>query len=228
MAGLVLLNGLGRRCYLAWPKLTARSGPNEVRITDAPHGAESEGSPPEVQRSDRRFSLKRYNGWMKLDLMQLKAMHPLLPALTAAEYGHRAAMGLERHDHESGVSLATLIESETPPASLHWLATAFGDVDQLDPHRITEDAAEGITLALVNVARGWVVKRRLPRGEFADWLLQDPEAGLVALEVSGIDEGYTSSRLREKLDQVRRATIANHRVACVVELATPRATMART
>jgi hypothetical protein len=164
---------------------------------------------------------------MRLDLMQLKVMHPLLPALTAAEYAHRAAMGLERHRHESGVSLATLIESETLPASLHWLAAAFGDVDQLDRQRITEDAAEGVTLALVNVALGWVVKRRLQRGEFADWLLQDSEARLVALEVSGIDEGDQSSRLRDKLDQVRRATIANHRVACVVELATPRATVGR-
>jgi hypothetical protein len=80
---------------------------------------------------------------MKLDLMQLKAMHPRLPALTAAENGHRAAMGLERHDHASGVSLATLIESATQAASLHWVATAFGDGDQLDRHRITEDAAEG-------------------------------------------------------------------------------------
>lgn len=166
---------------------------------------------------------------MRLDLMELKAMHPLLPPLTAAEYGHRAAMmGLERHHHESGVALATLIESETPPASLHWVASAFGDVAQLDRHRITEDAAEGVTLALVNVALGWTVKRRLQRGEFADWLLQDPEARLVALEVSGIDEGDESGRLHEKLDQVRRATIANHRVACVVELATPRATVAAT
>lgn len=163
---------------------------------------------------------------MKLDLMQLKAMHPLLPALTAAEYGHRAALGLERHRHESGVSLAVLIESATPPASLHWIASAFGDADQLDQHRITEDAAEGVTLALVNVALGWVVRRRLQRGEFADWLLQDPESRLVALEVSGIDEGDESDRLRDKLDQVRRATVANHRVACVVELSTPRATVA--
>jgi hypothetical protein len=163
---------------------------------------------------------------MKLDLMQLKAMHPLLPALTAAEYGHRAAMGLERHLHEPGVSLTTLIESDTPRASLHWIASPFGDGEQLDRHRITEDAAEAVTLALVNIALGWVVKRRLQRGEFADWLLQDPEARLVALEVSGIDEGDQSVRLREKLDQVRRATFANRRVACVVELATPCAMVA--
>src|SRR5262245_14740298 len=150
--------------------------------------------------------------------MQLKAMHPLLPALTAAEYGHRAAVGLERHRHESGVSLQTRIESTASLASLHWITSVFSDIDQLDRHRITEDAAEGVTLALVSVALGWAVKRRLQRGESGDWLLQDPEARLIALEVSGIDEGDESDRLRDKLDQVRRATIADHRVACVVEL----------
>jgi hypothetical protein len=163
---------------------------------------------------------------MKLDLMQLKSMHPLLPASTAAEYGHRAAVGLERHHHESGVPLATLIENLARAASLHWIGSPLGDVDLLDRDRITEDAAEAVALALVHVARGWVVRRRLQKGEAADWLLLDPEAGLVALEVSGIDKGEDSGRLREKLEQVRRATIANRRVACVIELSTPRATVA--
>jgi len=163
---------------------------------------------------------------VRLDLMQLKTMHPRLSALTAAQYGHRAAMGLERHRHESGVALQTLIERATHDASLHWVLSLFSDTDQLDRHRITEEAAEGITLALVNVALGWVVRRRLQRGEAADWLLEDREARLVALEVSGIDKGDDSGRLRDKLDQVRRATVADCRVACVVELATPRATMA--
>lgn len=158
--------------------------------------------------------------------MQLKSMHPLLPASTAAEYGHRAGIGLERHHHVSGVALATLIESESPKASLHWNRSLFGDIEQLDQHRTTEDAAEAVALALVHVARGWVVRRRLQRGEFADWLLQDPEAGLVALEVSGIGEGEDSDRLRVKLQQVCRVTIADRRAACIVELEAPRATLA--
>lgn len=158
--------------------------------------------------------------------MQLKTMHPLLPASTAAEYAHRAAVGLERHDHKTGVILATLVESEARDASLHWAVAAFGAAEQHDRHRITEDAAEAVALALVHVARGWMVRRRLQRGESADWLLQDPEAGLVALEVSGIDEGDSSDRIRVKLEQVRRATVASQRVACVVELAAPRATVA--
>jgi hypothetical protein len=157
--------------------------------------------------------------------MLLKNMHPFLPASTAVEYSHRAGLGLERHRHAPGVSLATVFEGETPEASLHWVRPPVGDAEQLDRHRITEDAAEAVALALVHVARGWVVRRRLQRGESADWLLQDPEAGLVALEISGCD-AEDSDRLRRKLEQVSRATIASHRVACVVELSSPRATVA--
>jgi hypothetical protein len=160
---------------------------------------------------------------MRLDLMELKNMHPLLPASTAAEYGHRAAIGLARHRHETGIAMATLIERETGEASLHWLGPPAGDTEQLDWNRITEDAAEAVALTLVHVARGWVVRRRLQRGESGDWLLKDSEARLVALEVSGVDEGDLSDRLRVKLEQVRRATIAKQRVACVVGLSVPQA-----
>lgn len=158
--------------------------------------------------------------------MELNRMHPLLPASTAAEYAHRAAVGLERQNHVSGVALATRIENESPEASLHWVRSWAGDAEQLDRHRITEDAAEAVALALVHVTRGWVVRRRLQRGEFADWLLRDSEARLVALEISGVGEGEDSDRLRVKLEQVRRATIAQRRAACIVELEAPRATLA--
>ena len=70
------------------------------------------------------------------------------------------------------------------------------------------------------------MRRRLQRGESADWLLRDAQARLVALEVSGIDKGDDSQRLRIKLEQVRGATVGNRRAACVVELASPRATVA--
>lgn len=158
--------------------------------------------------------------------MQLKSMHPLLPASSAAEYGYRAAIGLERHHHEPGIAMATLIGSEASSASLHWEVSLPGGADQLDRQRVTEDAAEAVALALVHVALGWVVRRRLQRGESADWLLQDSEARLVALEVSGIGEGQDSDRLRIKLNQVRRATVAKQRAACVVELPAPCATLA--
>ena len=158
--------------------------------------------------------------------MQLKHMHPLLSALTAAEYAHRAGLGLERHLHVPGVALDAWNEDVAHEARLHWAGSPFGDFELHDWNRITEDAAEAIALALVHVALGWVVRRRLQRGESADWLLQDRESSLVALEVSGVDTGDVTDRLRIKLGQVRRATIAKQRVACVVELSTPRAKVA--
>lgn len=157
--------------------------------------------------------------------MELKRMHPLLPAATAGEYAHRAAVALEHHRHASGVVLSTRFDRDEGAATLHWISPAPDDADQLDRIRVTEDAAEAIALALVNVARGWVVRRRLQRGESADWLLHEPGAGSVALEVSGIGEGQYSQRLRRKLEQVARASAAWHRVACVVELPIPRATV---
>ena len=153
-------------------------------------------------------------------------MHPLLPAVAAAEYGHRAALGLERHGHEPGAILETILDRESGEAGLLWMRSATGDAEQLDQHRITEDAAEAIALALVHEAQGWVVRRRLQRGESADWLLHDPKARPVALEVSGIGEGEDPQRLRQKLEQVRGVTVAQHRAACVVEMPVPRATVA--
>lgn len=161
-----------------------------------------------------------------LDLSLLKQMHPLLPAATALEYAHRAAIGLGRHRHEPGVVLSAALDGDLKQARLHWVPSPSHDAAQIDRQRVTEDAAEAIALALVHADRGWVVRRRLQRGEFADWLLVDPKRKHVALEVSGIDDGDDGRRLREKIEQVRQTTVAPCRAACVVELATPHATLA--
>jgi len=96
---------------------------------------------------------------------------------------------------------------------------------QLDRHRITEDAAEAISLALAREALSWVIERRGQRGDHADWFMRDPDDHAVAFEVSGIDAGDHEARLRSKLGQVGRS-LADRRAACVVELATPRAALA--
>lgn len=163
---------------------------------------------------------------MRLDLALLKQMHPLLPATTAAEYGYRAALGLERHGHESGAQMAARLDDTEHDATLAWTRSRSDNGEQLDRHRITEDAAEAISLALVSVALDWVVRRRGQRGESIDWILRDRERNLVALEVSGIDRGDGGRRLREKTIQAGRATVAAQRAACVVELAAPRADLA--
>lgn len=163
---------------------------------------------------------------MKLDLARLKEMHPLLPAATAADRAHCAAVGFGRHGHAPGVAMAASLDREEHQAVLDWAVAPAKHAVQLDSHRVTEDAAEAVSLALVNIAEGWVVRRRLARGEAADWLLADPEHCLVALEVSGIDSGAVATRLREKMRQAARATAAPRQFASVVELATPQAVLA--
>ncbi len=151
-------------------------------------------------------------------------MHPLLPATTAAEYGHRAALGLERHDHQPGVRASVQIDSDDRrDAILTCMSSPERELRQLDRHRVTEDAAEAIWLVLVHVARGWVVRRRLQRGESADWLLRDAGDDPVALEMSGMDVPDRGHRMRQKLNQVRGASAADQKAACVTVLATPSA-----
>ena len=162
---------------------------------------------------------------MKVDLDELQRMHPRLPKSTVAEYAHRAALGLGRHQHQPGVGMPSALDNRLHETTVHWSPSESSDAEQLDRHRVTEDAAEAIALALVHVARGWVVRRRLQRGEFADWLLEDSHSTLVALEISGTDEADGTRRLLEKMEQVRKSNVANSRAACVVVLAVPRTTL---
>jgi hypothetical protein len=122
--------------------------------------------------------------------------------------------------------MTATLDAEEHQTELDWAAAPAGHAAQLDAQRVTEDAAEAVSLALVSVARGWVVRRRLARGEAADWLLADAEDGLIALEVSGIDSGPVTARLTEKLRQAARATAAPRQFASVIELATPQAVLA--
>jgi hypothetical protein len=80
---------------------------------------------------------------------------------------------------------------------------------------------------LAYVAKGWVVRRRLQRGEFADWLLLDGDRRLVAMEISGIDaEDRGGRRLREKIGQVGKSAVTQLKAACVAEFRPPRVTLA--
>ena len=163
---------------------------------------------------------------MKLDLDQLASQHPRLPKLTVAEYTHQGALGLGRHGHQPGVGMPADLDGEAHETTVHWTPSPRSDAELLDRHQITEDAAEAIALVLVHVARGWVVRRRLQRGEFADWLLEDPSSARVALEISGTDDKNGASRMREKREQVRKSSVAAIRAACVVALGAPEAMLA--
>lgn len=158
---------------------------------------------------------------MHLDLLGLKQMHPRLPWVWARAYAFSAAIALERRSHASGVDLQVRMENVEDVATLSWATGGPNDELQVDRHRITEDGAEAVALALASVAMGWVTLRRLQRGEAADWLLEDPEERLVALEVSGIDGDFDSSRLARKLEQAGRAAVAPSGWACVVAFGRP-------
>ncbi len=166
---------------------------------------------------------------MILDLTQLRALHPKLAPVQAEAYAHRAGLGLGRHGHQPGKRIALRLNGGALTATLEWKPGRMSDAEQLDRHRITEEAAEAIALALVAKVREWVVVRKLQQGEAADWLLHDRNSAPVVLEVSGIDKGTErdiQERLRAKLDQALRSPVAGQKVACVVELAKPRAFLA--
>ena len=160
---------------------------------------------------------------MDLHLTRLREMHPLLSLSTVLEFEYRAIIGLTMHTHASGVQLAVSLDGKRQQGRLHWPEVPQGADDQLDYHRVTEDAAEAVALALVHVGRGWTIVRRLQRRECGDWLLVDADRNYIAMEVSGVDDvDKGQRRLREKVRQVRQSPVRGGKVACVVELTPPR------
>ena len=161
---------------------------------------------------------------VRLDLRLLETMHPCLAATTCAEFAYRAGIALQRREHAPGAGLIVTFSDDVSGSSavLDWQPVNSDGSLQLDAHRVTEDGAEAVALALVSVSMGWVVLRRLQRGEFADWLLKDQADRRVALEISGIDGVLEASRLEEKLRQVcRAAAVIPVQSVCVVAFGPP-------
>jgi len=158
---------------------------------------------------------------VKLDLEQLKSIHPRLPRATAQEYLHRAALALQRR-HPPGVLREVTLGAERALATLEWSRRSNAGAEVLDRHRVTEDAAEAVALSLVHEAYGWVVCRRLQREEYGDWLLYDgARRDFVSLEVSGTDDGDKDIRMAAKKAQVAMSQAASVRAACVVRFLEP-------
>jgi len=80
--------------------------------------------------------------------------------------------------------------------------------------------AEALALIYASAKAGWVVKRRLQRGESADWPLSNDDDWL-ALEVSGVTAGGPAIRLKEKVKQVARCSLPVERLAVVVAFDRP-------
>lgn len=165
---------------------------------------------------------------MLVDLGTLKLLHPKLPAAAAAGYVHRAAVALQRAKHASGVNAVVTVEADPAiGATVSWNAVPPSDEEQLDRVEITEHGAEGVSLVLVSVARGWKVDKRLQRYQYGDWLMVDDAGEYIALEVSGMEGAFDPGRLRAKLEQVGRQTLVRNRCASVVAFKAPEAVVAR-
>lgn len=163
-----------------------------------------------------------------LDLAQLGRMHPVLPTTLVQDLAVRAAVALQRRNHEPGCRLwAELPDSAASGfIALDWETVPAATTDQLDSRRVTEDGAEAVALALVSISHEWVVRRRLQQGEYADWLLRDAAGTLVALEISGVDGRRDAGRVQAKLREVAKSTAASGRSACVVAFELPAADLA--
>jgi len=168
---------------------------------------------------------------MEINLAELREMHPRLPPDLAFALAARAALGLQRNGHGSPVAMELEVERAAIRGSLAWIVSDPTHLEQHDYHRVTEDGAEAITLALVHRRRGWRVVRRMQREEHADWLLEQTEEGprqVVALEVSGVDRGSIAGRFAEKLVQVALSADVDQRWAGVVGFEEPRAALGST
>jgi hypothetical protein len=155
-------------------------------------------------------------------------MHPRLPADLAASIVVRAALGLQRNGHASGVKLDIDVARVQIDGFLDLPTADIEKLDQHDHNRVTEDGAEAVALALVYAARGWRVVRRMQREEHADWWLEGEGQGsrqTIALEVSGVDRGPIGVRLAEKLAQVTLSLDADQRWASVVGFEKPKAAL---
>src|SRR5437879_3034864 len=119
---------------------------------------------------------------MKLVLHDLSSIHTALRGhpVDLFRYG---GLALQRAGHTSPVDAEIDDDGVKTTTEIEWLLQALILLDVLDNNRVTEDGAEGVALAYVNARAGWVVKRRLQRGERADWLLRKAN-GWLALEVS--------------------------------------------
>lgn len=114
---------------------------------------------------------------MRLALHDLHINHPLLKGHLVDLY-KSGALAFERASHISPVRAEVDHDGLAATVEIEWVSNNVMDLDVSDAHRLTEDGAEAVALAYIYAKSGWVVKRRLQRGESADWLLKNGAAWL--------------------------------------------------
>ncbi len=156
---------------------------------------------------------------MKLSLHELLTMHPKLWG-NPIGYSRIGALAMQRSGHFSPVSAAVDHDGAWSNCDVEWTPQDLGVLSLLDSNRVTEDGAETVALAYVHALGTWSVKRRLQRGDSADWLLEK-DGKLLALEVSGTAGGDANARLSEKKQQVARCSLPVELLAVVVAFERP-------
>jgi hypothetical protein len=157
---------------------------------------------------------------MKLALQDLRTIHQVLRDRSSelAKYG---ALALQRAGHLSPVRAHIEHDDRIADASIEWQIQDLNVVLALDQNRITEDGAEAVAVCYAHGRGGWLVKRRLQRGEYADWLMQS-NGQWLALEISGTVTGDAYARLRAKREQLSRCTLPAERWAVVIAFEQPK------
>lgn len=156
---------------------------------------------------------------MKLLLEHLLANHAALRG-HPVDYAKCGALALQRSGHVSPAQAAVVHDRVASSADIEWTIRDVAAIGVLDENRITEDGAEAVAITYVHAHANWIVKRRLQRGESADWLMRRDEQWM-ALEVSGTLSGDAAARLREKVAQVAKCSIPAERLAVVVAFDAP-------
>jgi hypothetical protein len=156
---------------------------------------------------------------MTLRLHDLYLNHPKLRG-HPADYAKYGALALQRARHSCPVTTSIEHEGQNAVAQTEWPIQDMSVLGTADAHRVTEDGAEAVALAYVHFKSAWVVKRRLQRGESADWLLSNP-TGWLAMEVSGTIADDPHSRLITKRKQISQCSLPAERLAVVVAFNAP-------
>jgi hypothetical protein len=156
---------------------------------------------------------------MRLALQDLCTVHPALLE-HPVDLSQCGGLVIQRARHTSPVVAGIDHDGLAGTAEIEWQLQDLTLLEVLDHHRLTEDGAEAVALAYANAKAGWVVERRLQRGDSADWLMRSV-AGLLALEVSGTAAGDPFVRMSEKKRQVARCTLPVQLLAIVVAFDRP-------
>jgi hypothetical protein len=157
---------------------------------------------------------------MRLALQDLCVIHRVLRG-HPVDLSRCGGLALQRARHTSPVDADLSEDGIVGAAQIEWLLQDPRAFEALDEHRVTEDGAEAIALSYANAKAGWIVKRRLQRGERADWLLNKNSEGWLALEVSGTTLANPQFRLEEKKRQVALCSLPVDRLAVVVSFEKP-------